>query len=342
MSTIKSSDEHLTINADGSGKEVKIQRDGTEVLATTSSGVDISGSVSDTDGNVRSGRKNLIINGGFDVWQRGTSFSGLSVYSYFADRWQCAISTTCSRSTDTPTDEGFNYSAKLEAGSGGNILRMMLEDSNKLLGSNSFTFSFWIKGSVASTGGMDVGDQQSKSFSITTSWTKITQNFTEISTTAHGGTANDYFDITSSVAGDFYITGVQLELGSVATDFEHRSYGEELALCQRYFQQWADDGTTTLLASGYVVNNAIAQFNFKFNGEMRTAPTMSSSGSTSAFQFGSHGENSYEASIPIFELVTKNRARIRDNTFSSVIAGNGAYLYMHSGNNGKIKADAEL
>ncbi len=187
--------------------------------------------------SLKSGRKNLIINGGFDVWQRGTSFSGLSTYSYFADRWQCAISTTCSRSTDTPTDEGFNYSAKLEAGSGGNILRMMLEDSYRLLGSNSFTFSFWIKGSVASTGGMDVGDQQSKTFSISTSWTKITQSFTAINTSAHGGTANDYFDITSSVAGDFYITGVQLEVGDTATDFEHRSYGEELALCQRYYQE---------------------------------------------------------------------------------------------------------
>jgi len=43
MSTIKSSDEHLTINADGSGKEVKIQRDGTEVLATTSTGIDVTG-----------------------------------------------------------------------------------------------------------------------------------------------------------------------------------------------------------------------------------------------------------------------------------------------------------
>ena len=45
MSTIKSSDEHLTLNADGASKEVKIQRNGTQVLATTSTGIDVTGTV---------------------------------------------------------------------------------------------------------------------------------------------------------------------------------------------------------------------------------------------------------------------------------------------------------
>ena len=47
-----------------------------------------------------------------------------------------------------------------------------------------------------------------------------------------GQTAN----VGSSTDNDFRLTGVQLEVGSVATDFEHRSFGQELALCQRYFQ----------------------------------------------------------------------------------------------------------
>ena len=41
----------------------------------------------------------------------------------------------------------------------------------------------------------------------------------------------------------FEVTGVQLEVGSVATDFEHRSFGQELALCQRYFHKSGDIGT---------------------------------------------------------------------------------------------------
>ena len=43
-------------------------------------------------------------------------------------------------------------------------------------------------------------------------------------------------NVADSTSNNFYLTGVQMELGSVATDFEHRSYGEELALCHRYFQ----------------------------------------------------------------------------------------------------------
>jgi hypothetical protein len=294
--------------------------------------------------NLKSGRKNLIINGGFDVWQRGASFSGLSPYSYFADRWQCGISTTCSRSTDTPTDEGFNYSAKLEAGSGGNILRMMLEDSYRLLGSNSFTFSFWIKGSVASTGGMDVGDQQVKSFSITTSWTKITQNFTEISTTAHGGSSNDYFDITSSVAGDFYITGVQLELGSVATDFEHRSYGEELALCQRYYEKFTFNSTWVGLGQAISSTRALTFDFYMSRKRVETGYTISIS-DVSDFRLTLVTGSTSATSSSIAKVAVNSTQFTFDVTVPSnagLVAGNAVNLYIADQVNGYIAVDAEL
>ena len=53
----------------------------------------------------------------------------------------------------------------------------------------------------------------------------------------NAATASANLDILGSTNNDWYITGVQMEIGSQATNFEHRSFGEELALCQRYYYQ---------------------------------------------------------------------------------------------------------
>ena len=51
----------------------------------------------------------------------------------------------------------------------------------------------------------------------------------------NAATASANLDILGSTNNDWYITGVQMEIGSQATNFEHRSFGQELALCQRYY-----------------------------------------------------------------------------------------------------------
>jgi hypothetical protein len=93
-------------------------------------------------------------------------------------------------------------------------------------------------------------------------------------TTGNAWASGNYFkatgatDVIGTNGATLYITGVQLEAGSVATPFEHRQYGQELALCQRYFQyskyyfEYAM-GTTGSLGGPVV----------PFNTIMRTTPT---------------------------------------------------------------------
>jgi len=79
----------------------------------------------------------------------------------------------------------------------------------------------------------------------------------------------------------FEITGLQLEVGSVATDFEHRSFGQELALCQRYFQFIGKEGTNAALAAGFTTTNTFFGYGCLPGGEMRAAPTIAVDGTMS-------------------------------------------------------------
>ena len=106
---------------------------------------------------------------------------------------------------------------------------------------------------------------------------------------------SNFLDNTSN---EFYLTGVQLEVDhtglGVATDFEHRSFAQELALCQRYFQQTysvGNKGGDTVRnggVSGLAINGAFTRIRYSFKTEMRAAPTVtlfaSSSGTTNKFR----------------------------------------------------------
>jgi len=121
---------------------------------------------------------------------------------------------------------------------------------------------FWlVAGSDLSGGG-----------SLNTSWTT-----NPTANTRAVGQVN-VFDNTSNV---FYLTGVQLEVGSVATEFEHRSFGEELALCQRYYEKNYPQGTapassSTLSKGSFVVHSSATmtyRWSQQFKVTKRAAPT---------------------------------------------------------------------
>ena len=81
--------------------------------------------------------------------------------------------------------------------------------------------------------------------------------------------------VISTNGATWYITGVQLEVGKVATPFEYRSYGQELALCQRYYHQLKSGGTYSFISHAMTCNTNHAWTQFKLPVSMRIQPTVS-------------------------------------------------------------------
>tara|TARA_R100000697_G_scaffold62233_1_gene75161 strand:+ start:1654 stop:2754 length:1101 start_codon:yes stop_codon:yes gene_type:complete len=86
-------------------------------------------------------------------------------------------------------------------------------------------------------------------------------------------------------ASTFDLTGLQVEVGSVATDFEHRSFAEELALCKRYFQHWMGSYRYSSTSSQH---HAVS-----FYPSMRAIPTVV----RTAYYFGSYEDGSTTANV---------------------------------------------
>ena len=101
--------------------------------------------------------------------------------------------------------------------------------------------------------------------------------------------ATGQVNVFDSTSNEFFITGIQLEVGSVATDFEHRSFAVEKRLCMRYFQKYVNIGAT-----GFVPDNGSRSYAhvFHFPVEFRATPTLTltNTGSTSG-QYIGDGDN---------------------------------------------------
>ena len=103
--------------------------------------------------------------------------------------------------------------------------------------------------------------------------------------------------IFASTDNEIEITGIQLEVVSKATPFEHRSFGEELGLCQRYYYQHVMGGTSGPRAQQYHANYKL--YDDWFPVTMRAAPTGTgtvNNGSPTAFSTGRNRWQAYQAS----------------------------------------------
>ena len=136
---------------------------------------------------------------------------------------------------------------------------------------------------------------------------------------------------TVSVVGTngatWYITGVQLEVGSVATPFERRDYGRELMLCQRYYYRMKANGADTVFANSFNDSTTLAHGYTSFPVTMRTAPTaLEQNGTAGDYRVRYTGNNSNCSSVPGFWGADVFGATTTFTVASGLTAGQASFL----------------
>jgi hypothetical protein len=231
----------------------------------TSGAVTVSFDQENYGGGQYAAGKNKVINGAFQVWQRGTSSSSLGNY-YTADRWyQGAWSGTGTWAQETTTvPTGSRYAIKFTASATAQpYLFQAIETNNAIaFAGKSVTFSAQFAASTSVGITMQIGYSTSVDNGIAGTYTDITPTsggtVTPTSTTYVTGsgvyaipstakTLRIGFQTTSTIANTvvIYATNAQVEVGSTATPFQTASgsIGGELALCQRYY--WRQTASST-------------------------------------------------------------------------------------------------
>jgi hypothetical protein len=244
------------------------------------------------------------------------------------------------------------------------------------------TISFWVRSSVAGTYTWWMRDEDATSYTYAfnytlaaNTWTKVTHsipghsglvfnndngaglriqwmayygsNYCSASATLNEwstGASLPIHDTTwnTTSGATFDITGIQLEVGDTATPFEHRSYGQELAKCQRYYERIQAVGSSGYIgfSAGTIYGSGTYLGHFTASVPMRATPAFSTDAlnSTSRMSVVS-GANTYSISSV---AVTGNNQRLRINAAGALsgIIGQGAYIQVQ--NNHHVAFDAEL
>ncbi len=319
---------------------------------------------------------NPVLNSAFQVWQRGTSISltASSGNVYIADRWQTVTNAnqacTVSRqaTSDTTNLPNIQYALRYQRNSGqtgtGAIFNIQsFETINSIpFAGKTVTFSFYARAganySQASNGLTNyiitgTGTDQSylagytgtvvaaaNTATLTTTWQRFTYSATLGATATEITLAFAFSPTGTASTNDYYeVTGVQLDIGSVALPF--RTNGEtfqgELAACQRYYYRATVSTFNQPFAMGQCYNTTSAYGIVPFPVTMRTLPTaLEQSGTAADYKLTtSTFGGSTTTTVPTFNAATQNAATViftaaavftAGHATSLVSSASGAYL----------------
>jgi hypothetical protein len=243
------------------------------------------------------------------------------------------------------------------------------------------TLSFWTRSSLTGThGGAISNNAQDRSYPFTytisvadtweyktitiagdTTGTWLTTNGIGIrvifgmgvgstySGTAGAWAATRYESATGAVSvigtlnATWYVTGVQLEVGSVATPFERRPFGLEFMLCQRYYQKLTSTASGQPFALGGVTSSTAGRAYTQFMVIMRAAPSaLETNGTASDYSVLSGPGAIVLNAAPAFESATVNGIQVSWTVASGATTGYYAFLRAATANGGYLAWSAEL
>ena len=165
----------------------------------------------------------------------------------------------------------------------------------------------------------------------TTSWTGYSD-----AGYLYGQTAN-----LIAQTGTFFLTGVQLEVGSQATAFEHRSFAEELTLCQRYFQVLGgSNGTYDSMATGSCASSTVAYVPHRLVATMRSTPSFTLVGSASDFRYTKGGDQT--PSGLTLDQAGANMVAVRVSAASDHLGTDDAIRLFNVNTTGAFQFSAEI
>jgi hypothetical protein len=297
---------------------------------------------------------NMIINGNFSISQRGvyTSASGVSNGVYYLDRWKVHSGVA-----GTLQDTGYKVKVVATSTASGVLaISQSIEDKNihphkgkvvtvscKVTSNSSNAriviyadgwMSLGSQNDVHSGGGNE--ETLSATFTVPSNLSGILQVRVGFENAASNGppsvSANDYFEVSE----------VKLEVGDTATPFEHRSYGDELAKCQRYtFVVKGDDNDATGFV-GYSETTSAVRFGVRYPVTMRASPSFTLSGTCRA-QGGTNDTANFSSGLA---LVHPNNSHdgscIRVTGTSGAGAADRGFNLQFKSNGASLTFDAEL
>ena len=361
----------LTPNGTGEVDISKVDIDAGTIDGTTIGGTTAApATVTTLNSGPLAGFRNAIINGNFDIWQRGTSFSNPASGAYLADRWLHSFNGTGSTrtisrqaftvgQTDVPGEPQYflRYDQSV-AGSGAsfNQFAQLIEGVRTFAG-QQMTLSFYAKGGAAfnisatalqnfGTGGSPSAQTSTTilgTTALTTSWALYTATVTlpSISGKTLGTNGDDSlsiaFNLPQNATFTLDLSRVQIERGPVATPFERRPIGVEEALCERYLRRLEGESATGY-ATGQCFSATAFSVQMKLDPPMRATPTLTSS---NVQVWNATGASAFATTdLAVAASSRRSHVRLTGTVASGLVAGDVAYL--HGSGAGFIQLSAEL